>query len=1015
MLGFIKRFLGDNNDKEIARYRKVVEKINALEPQMQALTDDKLTGYTNKFRERLANGETLDDILPEAFAVVREGSRRVLGMRHFDVQLIGGMCLHEGKIAEMRTGEGKTLVATLPVYLNALTGEGVHMVTVNDYLARRDSEDMGRLYRYLGLTVGLVVHDMDFPERKFAYSRDVTFGTNNEFGFDYLRDNMVIYPEQMVQRKLHYAIVDEVDSILIDEARTPLIISGPVAVSTHQFEQLKPAIADLANRQSLLCSRLIQEAKTILAKENPSDEEMDTAITKLLQVKLGMPQHKQLMHILESSDVLKRLEKMEMFVKSDQNRGMLQEVQEELFFAMDEKQHEADLTEKGRVAISPSDPNAFVLPDLLEEIHAIDTDPNLTEAQKMEKKQAFQQEFSEKSERLQNLSQLLRAYCLFEKDVHYVVQDNKVLIVDEHTGRILPGRRFSEGLHQALEAKENVTIEKETQTLASITIQNYFRLYGKLSGMTGTAMTEEEEFAAIYNLDIIEIPTNKPVIRIDNPDVVYKNEAGKLRAIIEQIRVCHEKGQPVLVGTVSIEKSEQLSKLLRKAGIPHNVLNAKHHEKEAEIVAQAGKFGAVTIATNMAGRGTDIMLGGNAEYLAKADLRKAGFTEEVIAEATGYAETEDEEILKARTLFAERMAEHKKSIDAEADRVREAGGLYIIGTERHESRRIDNQLRGRSGRQGDPGESRFYLSLQDDLMRLFSTDRVMSMMDSLGLDEDTPIDAKILSNAVENAQKSVESRNFRARKNVLEYDNVMNTQREVIYAQRQKVLDGEDLRENMMQMLRSLVESDVSTALSGHGGEVNEDGLKGLANAMEGIYFAKGTLASRREQLLAMNADELTDTVFEIAKHTYEAKEAAYTPKIMRELERVVMLRVVDEYWMDNIDAMDDLKQGIGLRAYGQHDPVIAYKEEGYQMFEAMITAIKEETIRRMFLVQLRPAQEVKREKVAKETGTSAPDKSQVKRAPVRKEHKVGPNDPCPCGSGKKYKKCCMQKDKLES
>ncbi len=601
-----------------------------------------------------------------------------------------------------------------------------------------------------------------------------------------------------------------------------------------------------------------------------------------------------------------------------------------------------------------------------------------------------------------------------KKDIDYVVKDGQIIIVDEFTGRLMYGRRYNEGLHQAIEAKENVTVAGESKTLATITFQNFFRLYDKLSGMTGTALTEEEEFGAIYVLDVVEIPTNKPVIRQDHSDVVYKNVQGKFRAIVNQVKECHAKGQPVLVGTISIERSEVLSKLLKREGIPHNVLNAKHHEQEAQIVAQAGKFGAVTIATNMAGRGTDIMLGGNADFLAKAELAKMDYPEELLIEADSFSETADPQILAIRARYNDLLKKHKAQIADEAEKVRKAGGLFIIGTERHESRRIDNQLRGRSGRQGDPGESRFYLSLQDDLMRLFSTDRVMGMMDSLGLDEDTPIDAKILSNAVENAQKNVESRHFRARKNVLEYDNVMNTQREVIYAQRQKVLDGEDLRENMMTYLRNFVDTTVADAFGENGGVADADGLMRLANQMEGIYFAKGTLSARREQLMGAKAEDVANTVFEIAQRTYEAKENAYTPKVMRELERVIMLRVVDEYWMDNIDAMDDLKQGIGLRAYGQHDPVIAYKEEGYEMFQAMVNAIREETIRRMFLVQIRTNQEVKREKVAKETGTAAATKSEVKKAPVRNAaKKVGPNDPCPCGSGKKYKKCCMQKDKL--
>ena len=918
-MSLAEKLFGSFSDRELKKINPLTKQVLALEGKYQAMSDAELQAQTPALKQQLADGKTLDNILPDAFAVCREAAWRVLGMKHFPVQVTGGIALHRGDIAEMQTGEGKTLVATLPAYLNALTGEGVHIVTVNDYLAKRDSEWMGKLYRWLGLSVGLIVQGMDGDARRGAYNADITYGTNNEFGFDYLRDNMVTYKDNMVQRGHVYAIVDEVDSILIDEARTPLIISGRGEDSSSLYTQVDRFVRTL--RKSVVVE---------LEDKLEADEQADGD------------------------------------------------------YVVDEKHKTCTLTAKG---IKKA-----------EEYFKVE---NLAAAENMTL--------------AHHIDQAIKAYGVMQRDIDYVVKDGEVIIVDEFTGRLMIGRRYNEGLHQAIEAKEGVTVAGESKTLATITFQNFFRLYGKLSGMTGTALTEEEEFSAIYNLDVVEIPTNRPVIRIDHPDVVYKTEAGKFRAIIRQVMACHEKGQPVLVGTISIEKSEILSKLLKREGIPHSVLNAKHHEQEAQIVAQAGKLGAVTIATNMAGRGTDIMLGGNADFLAKAELARMDFPEELLQEADSYAETSDPEILKVRHTYEELLKKHKAAIAQEAEQVRAAGGLFIIGTERHESRRIDNQLRGRSGRQGDPGESRFYLSLQDDLMRLFSTDRVMSMMDSLGLDEDTPIDAKILSNAVENAQKSVESRNFRARKNVLEYDNVMNTQREVIYAQRQKVLDGEDLRENMMQMLRSLVESDVSTALSGHGGEVNEDGLKGLANAMEGIYFAKGTLASRREQLLAMNADQLTDTVFEIAQHTYEAKEAAYTPKIMRELERVVMLRVVDEYWMDNIDAMDDLKQGIGLRAYGQHDPVVAYKEEGYQMFEAMITAIKEETIRRMFLVQLRPAQEVKREKVAKETGTSAPDKSQVKRAPVRKEHKVGPNDPCPCGSGKKYKKCCMQKDKLES
>ena len=916
-MGVFEKIFGTRSQREIKKIQPTVDKILALEDDYKALSEEALKAKTAEFKNRLDQGETLDDLLPEAFAAVREAADRVLGMRPYPVQLIGGIVLHQGRIAEMKTGEGKTLVAILPCYLNALTGKGVHVVTVNEYLAKRDSEWMGKVYRYMGLSVGLVIPGMSPAERRVAYAADITYCTNNELGFDYLRDNMAIYKSELVQRGHAFAIVDEVDSILIDEARTPLIISGKGEDSSKLYEMADHFVSTL--RKQVF-------AKTD-EKEIHDDYDCD--------------------------------------------------------YIVDEKQRTVSLTASGIAKA--------------EKFFGVE---NLADA--------------ENATLSHHINQAMKARGLMKRDIDYVIKDGQVIIVDEFTGRLMYGRRYNEGLHQAIEAKEGVTVAGESKTLATITFQNFFRLYGKLSGMTGTALTEEEEFSAIYNLDVVEIPTNRPVIRIDHPDVVYKTEAGKFRAIIRQVMACHEKGQPVLVGTISIEKSEILSKLLKREGIPHSVLNAKHHEQEAQIVAQAGKLGAVTIATNMAGRGTDIMLGGNADFLAKAELARMDFPEELLQEADSYAETSDPEILKVRHTYEELLKKHKAAIAQEAEQVRAAGGLFIIGTERHESRRIDNQLRGRSGRQGDPGESRFYLSLQDDLMRLFSTDRVMSMMDSLGLDEDTPIDAKILSNAVENAQKSVESRNFRARKNVLEYDNVMNTQREVIYAQRQKVLDGEDLRENMMQMLRSLVESDVSTALSGHGGVVNEDGLKGLANAMEGIYFAKGTLASRQEQLLAMNSGELTDTVFEIAQHTYEAKEAAYTPKIMRELERVIMLRVVDEYWMDNIDAMDDLKQGIGLRAYGQHDPVIAYKEEGYQMFQSMIESIKEETVRRMFLVRIQPQQEVKREKVAKETGAAgASDGSVVKKQPIRNaSKKVGPNDPCPCGSGKKYKKCCMQKDK---
>ncbi len=912
-MGLFTKLFGTRSDREIKKIQPVVDKILALDGEFSALSEEALKAKTQEFKNRLAQEETLDDILPEAFAAIREAAWRVLGMKPYPVQLIGGIVLHQGRIAEMKTGEGKTLVAILPCYLNALTGKGVHVVTVNEYLAKRDSEWMGKVYRYMGLTVGLIIPGQTPAQRRESYAADITYCTNNELGFDYLRDNMSIYKQELVQRGHNFAIVDEVDSILIDEARTPLIISGKGEDSSKLYEMADAFVSTLR--------------KQVFAKTE--DKEV---------------------HDNYDCD-----------------------------YFVDEKSRTVSLTASG---IAKAE-RYFGVENLAD---------------------------SENTTLSHHINQAMKARGLMKKDIDYVVKDGQIIIVDEFTGRLMYGRRYNEGLHQAIEAKEKVTVAGESKTLATITFQNFFRLYSKLSGMTGTALTEEEEFGTIYRLDVVEIPTNKPVIRKDHSDVVYKTELGKFRAIIEQVKLCHAKGQPVLVGTVSIEKSEILSKLLKREGIPHNVLNAKYHEQEAQIVAQAGHFGAVTIATNMAGRGTDIVLGGNAEYMAKNDLRKAGVEEALIAEADSYAETDNPEILEVRARYEELLAKYKAHIASYAEKVRQSGGLFIIGTERHESRRIDNQLRGRAGRQGDPGESRFYLSLQDDLMRLFASERVSGMMDSLGLDENTPIDAKILSGAVENAQKSVESRNFRIRKNVLEYDDVMNTQREVIYAQRQKVLDGEDLRENMMHMLRQFVDSSVTDALSASGGVVDDETGRALLAQFQGIYFPRGAWVPT----VGAKAEQTADELYALAVKTYEAREAAFTPSLMRELERVVMLRVVDEYWMDNIDAMDDLKQGIGLRAYGQHDPVIAYKEEGFEMFQAMITAIREETIRRMFLVQVRTNQEVKRERVAKETGTAAAAKSEVKKQPVRTAaKKVGPNDPCPCGSGKKYKKCCMQKDKM--
>ena len=912
-MNVFKKIFGTSSQREVKAILPLVNKIEGLEEEYKALTDAQLQAKTPEFKQRLADGETLDDILPEAFAACREAAWRVLGMRPYRVQLIGGIILHQGRIAEMRTGEGKTLVAPLPAYLNALSGKGVHIITVNDYLAKRDSEWMGKVYRFMGLTVGLVIHGVMGQAKKDAYAADITYGTNNEFGFDYLRDNMAIYKAELMQRGHAFAIVDEVDSILIDEARTPLIISGQGEKST----QLYTIVDQFVSR--LKCQRI--------AKVDTKEEE---------------------------------------------------DVNIDADYIVDEKARTATLTARG---IQKAE-QAFQIENL--------ADPENTTLS-------------------HHINQAIKAHGVMKRDIDYVVKEGQVIIVDEFTGRLMFGRRYNEGLHQAIEAKEHVEVANESKTLATITFQNYFRLYDKLSGMTGTAMTEEEEFGTIYELDIVEIPTNRPVQRIDHHDVVYKNEAGKLRAIVRQIEECHEKGQPVLVGTVSIEKSEQLSDMLQRKGIKHNVLNAKNHEKEAEIVAQAGKLGAVTVATNMAGRGTDIMLGGNAEYLAKADLRKAGMSDGLIAEATGYAETDDQEILNARQQYAQAEAKYKDEIRAEADKVREVGGLFILGTERHESRRIDNQLRGRAGRQGDPGESRFYLSLEDDIMRLFGSERVMGMMEKLGVDEDTPIEQKMLTNAIENAQRQVESRNFQTRKNVLQYDDVMNTQRKVIYEERRKVLDGEDLHEAIQAMLHNMVEN----AIQGHIGEqkhMSAEDFREATAVFHTMFLHPGELALTDEELQQYTAEQLVELVEGKAKEVYAAREKEFGEQLMRELERVLMLRVVDEYWMDQIDAMNDLKQGIGLRAYAQTDPVVAYKKEGYEMFEQMIAAIQEETLRRLFLVRLRQNQEVRRERVAKVTGESGASDGTVQKQPQRKVIKIGRNDPCPCGSGLKWKKCtCKQ------
>ena len=907
-MGLFTKVFGTYSQRELKSIYPIVDKITALEDEYKQLTDAELQAKTPEFKERLANGETLDDILPEAFAAVREAADRVLGMRPYPVQLVGGIVLHQGRIAEMKTGEGKTLVATLPAYLNALTGEGVHIVTVNDYLAKRDSEWMGKVHRFMGLTVGLIIHDMKKEERQKSYQADITYGTNNEMGFDYLRDNMALYANEQVQRGHAFAIVDEVDSILIDEARTPLIISGMGEKSTQLYDMAE-----------MFAARL----KKFVVVETDDKEE-------------------------EATDI-------------------------DADYVVDEKGKSCTLTARG---IKKA-----------EEFFHLD---NLSDP--------------ENSTIAHHINQAIKAHGIMKRDVDYVVKDGEVVIVDEFTGRLMFGRRYSEGLHQAIEAKEHLSVQRESKTLATITFQNYFRLYRKLSGMTGTALTEEEEFATIYALDIIEIPTNRPIARIDNEDSVYKTENGKYRAVIQQVKACHAKGQPVLVGTVSIEKNELLGKMLTREGIKHNLLNAKNHEREAEIVAQAGQFGAVTVATNMAGRGTDIMLGGNAEYMAKNDLRKAGLTDELIAEATGYAETDNQEILDARKLFAEKLAQHKAEIAGEADKVRAAGGLFIIGTERHDSRRIDNQLRGRAGRQGDPGETRFYISLEDDLMRLFGGDRVTGMMERMNIDEDTPIENKMLSRAIEQAQTTVESRNFQARKSVLEYDDVMNKQREIIYGQRKQVLDGMDVKGIIMGMMESAIGHQVRSAFMGQE-HLDMVQCKELLRGLEGVYFTKYTVKIDESQLPTLTEDDFIDMFTKAAADFYEKKEQEITPPVMRELERVVLLRVVDEYWMDHIDAMQDLRQGIRLRAYAQTNPVDAYKKESLEMFEEMIDAMKEETVRRLYSVRLRQNEEVKRERVASGMTENVGGDGTVKKRPT-KVVKVGRNDLCPCGSGLKWKKC---------
>ena len=931
-MGIGSKLFGSRSDRELKRIYPLVDQIEALEDEFRNLSDKELKAKTPYLKERLANGETLDDILPEAFATVREAADRVLAMRHYRVQLIGGIILHQGRIAEMRTGEGKTLVATLPSYLNALSGEGVHVVTVNDYLARRDSEWMGKVHRFLGLEVGLVSQGLSGSERRAAYGADITYGTNNEMGFDYLRDNMAIYKEHMVQRGHAYAIVDEVDSILIDEARTPLIISGQGDASTDLYRQVDQFVRGLKAQ--------------IYSSTDAKEEEQE-----------------------------------------DLNAD----------YIVDEKAKTATLAARG---IKRAE-NHFGVENLAD---------------------------MENATLMHHINQAIRAYGIMKRDTDYVVRDGEVIIVDEFTGRLMVGRRYSQGLHQAIEAKENVTVEKESKTLATITFQNYFRMYKKLSGMTGTALTEQEEFGTIYNLDIIEIPTNRPQQRVDMPDAIYKSEIGKNKAIIEQVIACHNMGQPVLVGTVSIEKSELLSKLLTKEKVKHNVLNAKNHEKEAEIVAQAGKLSAVTIATNMAGRGTDIVLGGNAEYLARKDLQKAGYSDEVIVEATGFADTDNQEIKEARTLFANQLSAHKEDIAKEAQQVREVGGLFILGTERHESRRIDNQLRGRSGRQGDPGKSKFYLAATDDLIRIYAQDRFAALMERGGFDEDTPIEQKIFTNLIENAQRQVESRNFQSRKTVLEYDDVMNRQREIIYGQRQKVLDGLDIHANVQAMIRDVIEAQIGGSVPS-GQPLTKAEFRALIKPFEGLFLAPGIWQPTSSELESFTEESLMDSLEEKALAVYDRREQELGTvtiegreplSVIRELERIVLLRVVDEFWMDHIDAMQELRQGIGLRAYAQTNPVDAYKREGFEMFDGMVNGMKDEVVRRVFTVQVQKDKKdsgLERKSVATNVVAGMQQGGRVKKQPVRVEKKVGRNEPCPCGriredgNAIKYKNCCGREE----
>ena len=1002
----VKKIFGSKSERDVKRLRPLVAKINALEESYQSLTEEQLKAKTQEFKDRYAKGESLDSMMCEAFAVVKNACRRMVGRTYqvcghdlvwdmipFDVQIIGGIVLHQGKIAEMATGEGKTLVATMPLYLNALSGHNCQLVTVNDYLALRDSQWVGRVFEFLGLTVGCIQNSMHSAQRKAQYACDITYGTNSEFGFDYLRDmGMATSKEQLVQRDYYYVIVDEVDSILIDEARTPLIISGPVNVSTHQFDKLQPFVAALYRKQESLCDRLLKEAKDVIDRRDEgkaTDEEFDGAIRKLLQVKFGMPRHKMLARILEDADILKKLERYESFVRSDQNRGMLQEVQEDLYFSMDEKQHEADLTERGRNTISPNDPDAFVLPDLLNSLHDIDNDPKTDYNTKLQRHRAFQEAFAEKSERLQNISQLLRAYCLFEKDVDYVVMEGKVLIVDEHTGRILPGRRFSDGLHQALEAKENVKIESETQTLATITIQNYFRMYKKLAGMTGTAETEANEFHQIYKLDVVVVPTNRPCIRKDVNDTVFKTKREKFRAIVAETEAAFKRGQPVLLGTISVEDSELVSRMLLAKNIPHNVLNAKNHARESEIIALAGRRGAITVATNMAGRGTDIKLEPGVEEL---------------------------------------------------------GGLLVLGSSRHDSRRIDRQLRGRCGRQGDPGMSHFYVSLEDNLMRLFGSDRIVTIMEKFGMEEGEELQHPLLSRSIETAQRRVEQHHFSIRKRTLEYDDVMNKQREVIYGFRHDTLFNEDSRQAIFDIIEIEVGRHVDEAFAAATGDSKITYNRDLLLAWLNYSFPFGFFEQDLDvDLTAENAAELmVERILKKVHDMYDLKVSLEDPVALKWLERQIVLDAIDNRWQDHLRSMDELRSSIGLRAYAQKDPLVEYKREAFRLFEQLMNDIDQQIIGKVFrsatslaaFERFVPAarQYILSHQTVDQLGSTTasaeapapadaepvpqasgdPEPESVTPRPAepgvpyqRDDEKVGPNDPCPCGSGKKFKKCC--------